>query len=177
MKKRNWPWQLRIYFEKWPKCYAGASEVDSLLLLIYILVWGSSRDLYLNKQDKFDAYERKNKCIFWLGKGCNAGLILRKVSPQLFGKRSFSVILYLHKSLNTLLLPPKTLSRDIKTFQVKSKTMPMEIFEGTSGEFSWLDKTAELVTMRLRGKLDPCLKVLWTFFFLRTEAVRPLRLT
>ena len=62
-----------------------------------------------------------------------------KASPQRLGRRSFSVILYLHKSNNTILLPPRT-------FGLGHEDNPREIeinacanfwrYYGISGEFS-----------------------------------------
>ena len=176
MKKTNSPWQLRIYFEWWLECHVGALEVDTLLLLIYILVWGSSRDLYLNKQDKIDAYERKNKCIFWLGKGCDACLILWKASPQLFGKWSFLVIRYLHKSNNTLLLPPRNfVLRPVWVDREKeTQTTSMDAYKQcvyqTQSLRRW--RSSDVKNSSFLFSFTPfnvlyCMLAIWTFFHFR----------
>ena len=130
MKKRNWPRQLRFYFKKCLECNAGASEVDSLLSLIYILVWGSSRDLYLNKQDKFDAYDRKNKFIFWLGKGCDAFWKATRSFPEvgLFQSLSSCTNQIIHFFYRC-----ETSPWNMMITQEKLKSMPMQIFGGERG--------------------------------------------
>ena len=52
----NWLWRLRIYFENDLK----EKRLPRKFTFV-ILVWGNSDDLYLNKQDKFDACGRENK--------------------------------------------------------------------------------------------------------------------